>query len=358
MLEQYEAQIISAMAPGFEVDASPEITSAGCQICAYFLGSGIVQDIALNSRPIKFLSSLLDQFARNEQKTCGRTPNAQMVVKLAILSAWAKLYLSIQNPTKRSDVFGLYLPQLGHLWVEVLKDYAMVGDDAESSRAEQGFNNSLYGTATRDFTLPYFQESWSCIMCASAELIVSKPDLVPDQPGLFFTLYGLCFEYLCNPFKIQDIDNTIRSVEKLLSTPNFALVNSVRQTNQNVFLELLEILDKISQTESISVQSSILSLLTNILHNNRDKLYSESFKSAGYKIAKITFTISANQIPELSNFPSSNLSKASISKVEESKLLLKAVEFVLSLSDPSGITDSHLAELIPITLSLISGNSY
>jgi hypothetical protein len=53
LLEQYEAQIISAMAPGFEIDASPEITDASCKVCGYFLASNILPEITTSSRPIR-----------------------------------------------------------------------------------------------------------------------------------------------------------------------------------------------------------------------------------------------------------------------------------------------------------------
>jgi hypothetical protein len=41
LLQQYEAQIVSALAPAFSPESHPAITSSACKVCAYFIGSGI-----------------------------------------------------------------------------------------------------------------------------------------------------------------------------------------------------------------------------------------------------------------------------------------------------------------------------
>lgn len=156
LLEQYEAQIISALAPGFEVDATPDITDSACHVTAYFLCSTIIQDISPNTRPVKLLSALLDQFIRKDYKSNGRTPNAQLVIKLAVLSAWASIY-SNSDPKIRIALFGTSLTKLFSLWFAVLKEYCLLGDDAEQENLLD-LNGptqakSLYGTATKDVTL-------------------------------------------------------------------------------------------------------------------------------------------------------------------------------------------------------------
>lgn len=55
LLEQYEAQIISALAPAFAPESHPAITSSACKVCAYFIGSGINRDVSLLGRPLKLL---------------------------------------------------------------------------------------------------------------------------------------------------------------------------------------------------------------------------------------------------------------------------------------------------------------
>lgn len=156
LLEQYEAQIVSALAPGFEADATPVITNAACHVTAYFLCSGIIQELSSNIRPVKLLSVLLDQFIRRDYKGNGRTPNAQLVIKLAVLSAWATIY-SKCNADSRKSILDAYLSKLFPLWFSVLKEYCLLGDDAEQENLLElngpTQSKSLYGTATKDVTL-------------------------------------------------------------------------------------------------------------------------------------------------------------------------------------------------------------
>ena len=102
------------------------------------------------------LSALLDQFIRKDYKSNGRTPNAQLVIKLAVLSAWASIY-SNSDPKIRIALFGTSLSKLFSLWFAVLKEYCLLGDDAEQENLLE-LNGptqakSLYGTATKDVTL-------------------------------------------------------------------------------------------------------------------------------------------------------------------------------------------------------------
>lgn len=119
---------------------------------AFYLCSGLIQEVSPNIRPVKLLSSLLEQFTGKEIVTGGRTPNAQVVIKLAVLSAWAAIYSNINSEFK-ATLFNLYLQKLFPLWFGVLKDYALLGNDAEEENlleASGSNSNSIYSAATKD----------------------------------------------------------------------------------------------------------------------------------------------------------------------------------------------------------------
>lgn len=61
LLEQYQAPITAALTPAFSSDSTPEILSAAVQVCAVFVGSGIVKDIGRMGRILKLLTSALEQ---------------------------------------------------------------------------------------------------------------------------------------------------------------------------------------------------------------------------------------------------------------------------------------------------------
>jgi len=63
LLEQYQAQIGSALTPAFAADSSPELAAAAVNVCAAFISTGIVQDVERMGRILKLLVSALQSFA-------------------------------------------------------------------------------------------------------------------------------------------------------------------------------------------------------------------------------------------------------------------------------------------------------
>lgn len=61
LLEQYQAPITAALTPAFSSESTPEILSAAVEVCAVFVGSGIVKDVSKMGRILKLLTSALEQ---------------------------------------------------------------------------------------------------------------------------------------------------------------------------------------------------------------------------------------------------------------------------------------------------------
>ena len=62
LLEQYQAQISSALTPAFGADSSPELASAAINVCATFAATGLVTDADRMGRILKLLVAALDSF--------------------------------------------------------------------------------------------------------------------------------------------------------------------------------------------------------------------------------------------------------------------------------------------------------
>lgn len=60
LLEQYQAQISSALTPAFGADSSPELASAAVSVCATFISTGLVTDVDRMGRILKLLVSSLE----------------------------------------------------------------------------------------------------------------------------------------------------------------------------------------------------------------------------------------------------------------------------------------------------------
>lgn len=67
LLEQYQAQISSALTPAFAADSSPELAAQAVNVCATFISIGIVTDVERMGRIHKLLVSALDSFAGKSQ---------------------------------------------------------------------------------------------------------------------------------------------------------------------------------------------------------------------------------------------------------------------------------------------------
>ena len=55
MLEQFQAQIGSALTPAFAADSSPEVAAEAISICAEFISSSVVKDVDHMGRLLKIL---------------------------------------------------------------------------------------------------------------------------------------------------------------------------------------------------------------------------------------------------------------------------------------------------------------
>jgi len=68
LLEQYQAQISSALTPAFASDSSPVLAAEAVGICAAFISTGIVTDVERMGRILKLLVAALEDFSR--MSTC------------------------------------------------------------------------------------------------------------------------------------------------------------------------------------------------------------------------------------------------------------------------------------------------
>lgn len=60
LLEQHQAPIAAALTPAFSADSTPEVLAAAVQVCAVFVGSGVVREVERMGRILKLLTASLD----------------------------------------------------------------------------------------------------------------------------------------------------------------------------------------------------------------------------------------------------------------------------------------------------------
>lgn len=180
LLEQYQAQISSALTPAFAADSSPELAAEAVNVCATFISIGIVTDVDRMGRILKLLISALETFS---SKSClaqdysivanlppavsesasigdlkGLTANAQVMVRMAVFSAWAGLQIASADHKYLVDVVKPYVAQLTPLWLSSLREYARLRFEPDISSTSSAAMSSqsldtMYAALSRETLL-------------------------------------------------------------------------------------------------------------------------------------------------------------------------------------------------------------
>lgn len=170
LLEQHQAPIAAALTPSFAADSSPEVLASAVQVCAVFVGSGVIKEVSRMGRILKLLTGALEQckgkynharvtinadLVDGEMVTLGDagdlSPNASVMLKVSILAAWAQLQIAASTQTYLNDVLKPYRWLLGPFWVGALRDYASLRTDPEMGAAVSA---GLESGVARDVLLP------------------------------------------------------------------------------------------------------------------------------------------------------------------------------------------------------------
>lgn len=178
LLEQYQAQISSALTPAFAADSSPELAAEAINVCATFISIGIVTDVDRMGRILKLLVSALESFSNPSLEGAsigelkGLSSNAQVMVRMAVYSAWAGLQVASAEQKYLVNVVKPHVARLTPLWLSSLQEYSRLRFEPDISSATgaaplSGDLETLYaalnrqtllkvscgGTDTRDMTL-------------------------------------------------------------------------------------------------------------------------------------------------------------------------------------------------------------
>ncbi|GBF62184.1 pof6 interactor protein [Trichophyton mentagrophytes] len=311
LLEQYQAQIASALTPAFAADSSPELVSEAINVCATFVGTGIVTSVERMGRIFKLLVVGLENFANKPDMTeigdlKGLNSNARVMVKLALYSAWARLQISSSEQAYLVDIVSPYTAMLTPLWLSSLQEFARLRFEPEISGTMGPMSLSdnpddIYSALNREILLKFYQDSWLNFVDAIASLVEKDSDFVfdalngkqelqktesnrdepvhtsetkekgnhinyRDEPvAFFFVLFGLAFDALvsqsCTPTQTLEI---LQALQKILH-PSVA-GNAVYQ--DAIFSETIDTLNRMVMTENLTIQSVIVQIVRSLsLHH-------------------------------------------------------------------------------------------
>lgn len=199
ILEQYQANVGAALRPAFSQDTPSDIIAKACQVCSTWIGSGVVSDLNDLRRVHNLLVSSLDkvQAGKGSSSQLYRE-SATTMEKLAVLKAWAEVYVvamnikkeaeskpkrAIKNTDDDDDDYGTIdelppdslitlvqpeLPTLSRLWLAALKDYALLTLPAEFASQLPPDGGAFYTPETIDTARLHYRNSWAPILHAVA----------------------------------------------------------------------------------------------------------------------------------------------------------------------------------------------
>jgi hypothetical protein len=366
LLEQYQAQISSALTPAFASDSSPELAAEAINVCATFVSTGIVTDVDRMGRILKILIAALETFAgkltcnfTNQQyshhfpdssetssigELRGLSPNAQVMVRMSIFSAWAGLQIATAEQKYLVDVVKPHVAKLTPLWLSSLREYSRLRFEPDISNNTSAMTLSddletVYAALNRETLLKFYQDSWLNLVDAIASLIDEDSEFVFDaldgkteadakngttvsrnsdinyreEPvAFFFVLFGLAFEALASKPGADSATARAQKLEilqalKRIIRPSIS-GNAIYQ--EVIFNETMDLLDRMVLTEPSNVQTVIVEIARNLCvghPSSRQGMSADDHLSDDidqlFELTRIIVLVLASIVPGLADSP-------------------------------------------------------
>ncbi|KAL5612808.1 uncharacterized protein BROUX77_002964 [Berkeleyomyces rouxiae] len=313
LLEQYQAQISSALTPAFAADSSPELAAEAVNVCANFISTGIVTDVDRMGRILKTLVTALENLSKGTEHAGigdlkALSSNAQVMVKMAVFAAWAELQVASAEQKYLVDVLRPHIAILTPLWLESLREFARLRFEPDISMtlgppSLSGSLDTIYAALNRETLLKFYQDSWLKLVDAIASLIEQDSDFVfdalddkktdasavagagtdagaggasgsaghrsadinyRDEPlAFFFVLFGIAFEALATkPGQADSLASEAQtlSILKALKKILHPSVSGHAIYRDAIFSETMDLLDRLALTDGLDVQGVIVEI--------------------------------------------------------------------------------------------------
>ena len=345
LLEQYQAQISSALTPAFAADSSPELAAEAVAVCATFVATGIVTNADRMGRIFKVLANGLDNLAQPIPEAAigdlkGLSSNGQSMLKMALLSGWAQLQLASVEQHYLEDILQPYVPKLAPLWLSSLQEFAALRFEPEISDTlgdmAGGNLDERYAALHREVRLQFYQNSWLNLVEAISALVDKDSEAVfealdgknaqPQQNGtnslssgkdmsfreepvaFFFILFGLAFEALVT--QARDNPNQALAILRALKKILTPAVSGNAIYEGTVFDETTDTLDRLAMTSTSGTQAVLVQIARNLSldhasakgRQDRDDKLSDDIEQL-FELTRIIILVMTGMIPTLDDPP-------------------------------------------------------
>lgn len=327
ILEQYQAQVGAALRPAFSTDTPSHVTAIACQVCSTWIGSGVARDLNDLRRVHQLLVSSLNKLKKDSSSKL-YNENASTLEKLAILKAWAEVYIvameqeeaynkaKLNRKSNRDEsdehleefesnnesLLELVKPELVSLseyWLSALKDHALLTLPNEFSNQLPHYGGAFYTSETIEMARPIYRKSWPPILHATALWLCSvgfaesdSDDINEQNSNYFHLLFGVAMEALCNPKTFEPLNYVIVCLKSLKTLLSHLFSQNIVGSDVTLSIELCNVLHRLLLTrDNLHCHMLILDISNLIVISRANYLENERKK-------KIREVAPANQEPE------------------------------------------------------------
>lgn len=312
LLEQHQAPIAAALTPAFLGDSTPEVLARAVQVCAVFVGSGVVREVEKLGRILKLLTRALDNCLQSDMSSMGDVKNlsinAAAMLKIAVFAAWGQLQVASAKQSYLVKVVRPQLAQLAPMWVRCLAEYANLRADPEGTGMAiapviNPVMDTPYAGLIRAILVPHHQRAWTVILNAVAVLMGQKDNNIilamqgeeissdekanaekakreGNEPVMYFyPLYGLAFEALAtgsgSSRETQGVRTTLAALRYLC---NAKFAGSVL-LQDDLFNELINLSYRIIMTEPATVQVRVIEMVSAFANSYGSQLQNQGLSN-------------------------------------------------------------------------------
>nr|XP_020459804.1 HEAT repeat-containing protein 5B isoform X3 [Monopterus albus] len=334
ILEQYQANVGAALRPAFSPDTPSDITAKACQVCSTWIGSGVVSDLNDLRRVHNLLVSSLDKVQTGRGSSCQLySESATTMEKLAVLKAWAEVYVMAMKIKKEAEskpakpvrsgdddedeedlgvdvlppdslitLVQPELPSLSRLWLAMLRDYALLTLPAEFSSQLPPDGGAFYTPETIDTARLHYRSSWAPVLHAVALWLSStgfgagqEKEEVPLAPSKTFALpqgasspsknfedsvkdrmhlmLGVSIEFLCFPRPEEPIEHVVSCLQALCTLLESSCAKTHIAEDQLLAVELLNVLHRLLLTrDPPAIQLQVTAVVQETIRAAQDHL--------------------------------------------------------------------------------------
>ncbi|KAJ8983314.1 hypothetical protein NQ317_010852 [Molorchus minor] len=316
LLEQFQAQVGAALRPAFSPNTSSLVTAAACEVCSTWIGSNVVRDLNDLKRVHQLLVSSLTKLQTKNSMNQLYNESLSTLEKLAILKAWAEVYIVAMKANEslpvmyllnssnnnnefndfehsRESLLTLVQPELVSLsqyWLAALRDHALLSLPCEFSSQLPHDGGAFYTNETMESARPYYVSSWPPILHAAAlwlnsENFTDAKSETSDDNALnnnksfgsssdkFHLLFGICMEALCSPHSVEPLESIITCLQALYTLLDTEYSRHLLISNRLMAIELCNVLHRLILTRDNHVcQLLCLEVLKQIIKAAREEL--------------------------------------------------------------------------------------